>query len=48
MTPVVPDIEAPANQALKTAHIAALTRLIEVDPERAGELQPVIEKLRTN
>ena len=47
-TPVVPDIEAPANQALKTAHIAALTRLIETDPERAGELQPVIEQLKTN
>ena len=46
-TPVVPDIEAPANRALRSAHVAALTRLIETDPERAGELQPVIDQLQT-
>src|SRR5262249_44038127 len=47
-TGVKPDIEMPAAQALKTAHLAALKQVLAktTDARRAGELQTVIETVQ--
>jgi hypothetical protein len=45
---VKPDVEVPAEQALKVAHLAALKRISAADPARAAQLKPVIEKLETS
>lgn len=49
-TGVKPDIKAPARAALITAHIAALTKLIETttDKERKTMLEGVVNDLRKN
>src|SRR5205085_8631846 len=43
-----PDIEIPAAQALKTAHLAALKQLLAKtnDAQRAGELKTILETVQ--
>ena len=43
---VKPDIEVPARQALKAAHLEALKRLLERAPDQKEDLEPIIESLR--
>ena len=43
---VTPDIAESAANALRTAHIDALTQLIRRHPERKAELEAVIERLK--
>ena len=44
-TGVKPDVEVPAEQALRAAHLAALKRIAAANPSRAPQLRPVIERL---
>ena len=45
-TPVTPDIAVPASQALKRAHLEALTRKLERDPKQKDNLEPIINSLK--
>ena len=44
--PVKPDIEVPAEQALKTAHLEALQKKVAKEPKQKEDLQPLIENLK--
>ena len=43
-TPVTPD--SPASQALKRAHLEALTKKLERDPSQKERLQSIIQGLK--
>lgn len=45
-TGVKPDIPIAANQALRRAHLEALTKKLEKDPSQKGSLEPIIEALK--
>lgn len=45
-TGVKPDIEAPADKALKTAHLAALEKKVERNPSQKKDLEPIIDGLK--
>lgn len=45
-TPVTPDIAVPASQALKRAHLEALTKLLARDPAQKGRLESIIQGLK--
>lgn len=45
-TGVTPDIAVPANQALKRAHLEALTKLLARDPAQKGRLESIIQGLK--
>jgi len=46
-TGVTPDIEIPADQALKAAHLAALEKKVERDPAQKERLQSIIDGLKS-
>ena len=43
---VKPDIPIAANQALRRAHLEALTKRLERDPSQKERLEPIIEVLK--
>lgn len=45
-TPVTPDIAVPASQALKRAHLEALSRKLEREPNQKESLEPIINALK--
>lgn len=45
-TGVTPDLEVPADQALKAAHLDALKRRLERNPGERERLQPILEGLK--
>ena len=44
--PVTPDIAVPASQALKRAHLEALTKKLEREPSQKERLEPIIQGLK--
>jgi hypothetical protein len=44
-TGLKPDVACPAADALKTAHLRALTRKLERDPAQKDQLAPIIERI---
>jgi hypothetical protein len=48
-TGIKPDVEVPADDALKVAHLAAMKKIMEgvKDPERRGFIQKEIDRLQT-
>ncbi|HWM89910.1 MAG TPA: S41 family peptidase [Thermoanaerobaculia bacterium] len=45
-TGVTPDLELPADQALKAAHLAAVKRKLERDPSQKERLEPILDGLK--
>ena len=45
-TGITPDLEVPADQALKAAHLDALKRKVEKDPAKKEDLEPILEELQ--